>query len=109
LTLVVDGLPHHPTWPRYTALTVAGLIFAAGLWVVFRVPVDVSSRIKELEAQRTTLLGRLQRLEQGGEPASEDLRDERDAVLRDLEGVYALLDAERARANGHAQVERRAS
>ena len=109
LTLVVEGLPHHPTWPRYTALTLAGLIVAAGLWLMFRVPVDVPSRIKDLEARRTALLARLQRLEHGGEPASEELREERDAVLRDLEGVYALLDAERARADGQPQVERRAS
>ncbi|AMY10159.1 hypothetical protein LuPra_03388 [Luteitalea pratensis] len=109
LTLVVEGLPYHPRWPRYTALTLAGLIVAAGLWLMFGVPVDVSGRIKQLEAQRSTLLGRLQRLERDGEPASEDLREERDAVLRDLEGVYALLDAERARANGQPQVERRAS
>ena len=109
LTLVVEGLPHHPTWPRYTALAIAGLIVAGGLWLAFGVPVDVSSRIKELDARRTALLGRLQRLEQGGGPASEELREERDAVLRDLEGVYALLDAERARANGQPQVERRAS
>ena len=57
LTLVVEGLPYHPTWPRYTALTLAGLIVAAGLWLMFGVPVDVSSRIKQLEAQRTALLG----------------------------------------------------
>ena len=109
LTLVVEGLPHHPTWPRYTALFLAGLIVAAGLWVMFGVPVDVPTRIKSLEARRTALLARLQRLEHGGEPASEELRGERDAVLRDLEGVYVLLDAERARANGQPQVERRAS
>jgi hypothetical protein len=109
LTLVVQGLPHHPAWPRYTALTIAGLIVAAGLWLAFGVPVDVSSRIKELEARRTALLGRLQRLEQGTGPASAELREERDAVLRDLEGVYTLLDAEHARASGHTQVERRAS
>jgi len=109
LTLVVEGLPHHPTWPRYTALILAGLVVAAGLWLMFRVPVDVPSRIKNLEARRTALLARLQRLEHGGEPATEELREERDAVLRDLEGVYALLDAERARANSQPQVERRAS
>ena len=110
LRFVVDGLPHHPTWPRYTALGLAGLIVAAGLWVTFGVPVNAAGRIKELEAQRTTLLARLQRLEQDGEPAAEDRREERDAVLRDLEGVYALLDAERARGDGRgAQTERRAS
>lgn len=109
LTLVVDGIPHHPTWPRYTALGIAGFIVVVGLWVMFRVPVDASSRIKQLESQRTTLLGRLQRLEQDGEPATEEGREERDGVLRDLEGVYAMLDAERGRANGQPQVERRAS
>ena len=109
LILAVEGLPYHPSWPRYTALTLAGLIAIAGLWLMFRVPVDVSARIRQLEAQRTALLTRLQRLEQGGEPSSDELRAERDAVLRDLEGVYALLDAERARAKGQPQVERRAS
>ena len=109
LTLVVEGLPHHARWPRYTALGLAALIVAAGLWLMFGVPVDPSSRIKQLEAQRTALLARLQRIEQGGEPATEDLRAERDAVLRDLEGVYVLLDGERARAKDQPQVERRAS
>jgi hypothetical protein len=109
LTLVVEGLPFHPTWPRYTALTIAGLIVVAGLWLMFGMPVDPSLRIAQLEARRSDLLSRLQRLEHAGEPASEDLREERDAVLRDLEGVYALLDAERVRADGPPQVERRAS
>jgi hypothetical protein len=33
-TLVVDfsGLPHHPRWPRYVALGLAGAIMSAGLW-----------------------------------------------------------------------------
>jgi hypothetical protein len=110
LRIVVEGLPHHARWPRYTALTVAGLIVAAGLWLTFGVPVDPSSRIRQLEAQRTALLARLQRLEQGGEPATEELREERDVVLRDLEGVYALLDAERARSDGRrAQPDRQPS
>jgi hypothetical protein len=109
LTLVVEGLPFHPRWPRYTALTVAALIVAAGLWLMFGMPVDASARVAQLEARRTALLSRLQRLEHAGEPASEELREERDAVLRDLEGVYALLDAERMRADSQPQVERRAS
>lgn len=109
LTLVVDGMPYHPTWPRYTALSIAALIVLAGVWLVFAVPVDTSRRITQLEAQRMALLARLQRLQSGGEPVSEPMRDERDAILRDLEGVYALLDAERARAVGSSRVERRAS
>lgn len=110
LTFVVEGLPYHPTWPRYTALAIAGLIVAAGLWVAFGVPVNPAGRIAQLEKQRSELLARLQALEHGGEPATDDLREERDAVLRDLEGVYALLDAERARSDRHRpQTERHAS
>ena len=109
LTFVVDGLPYHSRWPRYTALTVAGLIVAGGLWLIFGLPVDASARIKQLEEQRATLLARLQALDLGGESIGADHREQRDAVLRDLEGVYALLDAERARASGEPQAERRAS
>ena len=32
LTVEVSGLPHRPTWPRTLALTLAGLIGAAGIW-----------------------------------------------------------------------------
>lgn len=108
LRFVLDGLPHHPTWPRYMALGIAALVALAGGWMAFRVPVDPTSRIKALESQRTSLLARLRRLEQDGEPATAELRDEREAVLRDLEGVYALLDAERARGSG-SQAERQVS
>ena len=110
LELVVDGIPHHPTWPRMVALGVAGLVVAGGLWLIFRVPVDTASRLQAREGQRTALLARLQRLEQGGEPQTDELREDRDGVLRDLEGIYALIDAERARSSGKAaQAERRAS
>ena len=110
LRIVVDGMPHHPRWPRYTALGVAAAIAIVGLWVLFRVPVDAAARLKALEAQRSALLTRLQRLEREGEPGTGELRDERDGLLRDLEGIYALIDAERERATGTgATPERRAS
>lgn len=32
LDLEISGLPHHPVWPRYVALSLATLIVAAGLW-----------------------------------------------------------------------------
>lgn len=96
LEIVVDGLPHHPVWPRYTALGLAGLIVLTGLWVIFRVPVDVSRRIAALDARRAALLTRLQALDQG--PSGPDAHARRHALLQDLEGVYALLDAERGRA-----------
>jgi hypothetical protein len=110
LKLVLDGIPHHPKWPRIAALTIAGLVVAGGLFLIFRVPVDASARLEALEVQRTALLARLQRLEQDGEAHTDALREERDGVLRDIEGIYALIDAERARSvDKAAQAERRAS
>jgi hypothetical protein len=32
LTLEITGLPYHAVWPRYAALTAAGVIVCAGLW-----------------------------------------------------------------------------
>jgi hypothetical protein len=35
LSLDISGLPHHPVWPRYLALALAGTILAVGLWAAF--------------------------------------------------------------------------
>ena len=32
LTLEISGLPHHPRWPRYVALSLAGVISLMGIW-----------------------------------------------------------------------------
>jgi hypothetical protein len=32
LMLDITGLPFHPRWPRYTALTAAGVLLVWGLW-----------------------------------------------------------------------------
>jgi RNA polymerase subunit RPABC4/transcription elongation factor Spt4 len=32
MTIEISGLPHHATWPRTLALSLAGLIAAAGIW-----------------------------------------------------------------------------
>jgi hypothetical protein len=32
LVLEITGLPHHPLWPRYVALSLATVIVAAGIW-----------------------------------------------------------------------------
>ena len=32
LVLDIEGLPHHPVWPRNTALALAGAIIATGIW-----------------------------------------------------------------------------
>jgi hypothetical protein len=28
----ISGLPHHPIWPRYLALTLAGIVMSIGIW-----------------------------------------------------------------------------
>ena len=32
LSLDISGLPHHAVWPRYLALTLAGIILSVGIW-----------------------------------------------------------------------------
>jgi hypothetical protein len=38
LELTVTGLPHHPRWPRYTALALAGSIMTLGIWAAVAAP-----------------------------------------------------------------------
>ena len=38
LTLDISGLPHHPVWPRYLALTLAGAMISIGTWAAVFVP-----------------------------------------------------------------------
>ena len=35
LSLQISGLPYHPQWPRYVALSVASVVMAWGLWAAF--------------------------------------------------------------------------
>jgi hypothetical protein len=32
LVIEISGLPHHPSWPRYLALTLSGTLVAVGIW-----------------------------------------------------------------------------
>jgi hypothetical protein len=32
LNVEITGLPHHPVWPRYLALAIAGSVMTAGIW-----------------------------------------------------------------------------
>lgn len=96
LRVALDGLPHQPRWPRYAALSVAGAIVLGGLWLMFGARVDAAGRVATLDARRTALLARLQMLEQSG-VTSAAAHDERATLLQDLEGMYAMLDAERSR------------
>jgi len=105
LTVELAGLPHHPAWPRYTALGLAGAVMLVGVWFAWLRPVDPSRRIAALEARRARLLDEVRRLDAGGDgPAGAS--DRRAALLRELEGLYVLLDAERERQPTRAGVAR---
>lgn len=99
LRIALDGLPYHSRWPRYTALTLAALVVAAGLWLVLARPVDPAGRIAALEAQRARLLDDVRQLDAQVTAHSADAQ-RRAALLQELEGVYVLLDAERERTAG---------
>lgn len=38
LSLQISGLPYHPQWPRYVALTAAGTIISCGIWAAVFLP-----------------------------------------------------------------------
>jgi hypothetical protein len=93
LVIALEGLPHHPRWPRYTALTLAGLVILGGIWFVVARPVDPERRVAALEARRLRLLSEIRSLD-AADPADAQRRA---TLLQELEGVYVLLDAERER------------
>ena len=101
LTVSLDGLPYHSPWPRYTALALAGVVVLVGLWLGFASPVNAERRIAELEARRVALLDAVRAL--GADIPDHTTESgvgtarKRAALLDELEGVYAMLDAERER------------
>ncbi len=100
LTVSLEGLPYHSPWPRYTALTLAGVVVLVGLWLGFS-PVNAAGRIAELEGRRAALLDAVRALDDNDRDAAatgQATAEKRAALLDELEGVYAMLDAEHERA-----------
>ncbi len=97
LTLELNGLPHHPTWPRNVALALAVIVLAAGLWgALGRSRDGASARRQELEGRRERLFGDLLRLEQekrSGRLDAEVFARRRGEVLSALERIYGELDS----------------
>lgn len=94
LVVEMTGIPAHSTVPRYTALTLAGLIFAIGGWLAFGGKGEEKNTRQRLIAQRDTLLGELAQLEErrraGRDTAKHSSR--RTRILSELEQVYGELD-----------------
>jgi hypothetical protein len=99
LTLTVGGLPHHNPIPRYVALTLACVIFAAAGWSATRAsrPAGDRARLKQLTSKREKIFAELLKLEQlrrAGTVDAPRYAERRPALIAQLERVYRDLDAE---------------
>jgi hypothetical protein len=99
ITLVLSGLPHHSSTPRYVALALAGVIVLAGLWLATQGnPLAEQSRAaerKRLIARREKLFGELVRLESDARTGRVDPQKyatRREHLVSALELVYGALD-----------------
>ncbi|MGE5245423.1 MAG: hypothetical protein ACM3SQ_14445 [Betaproteobacteria bacterium] len=97
ITIKLDGMPHHSTTGRWTALLLAIAILVAGVWALTR-PENREAQIaerKRLVARRDKLFNELVRLErehrQGrGDPSRYTAR--REELVGALEHLYGVLD-----------------
>ncbi len=93
LTIELSGLPHHPVWPRYVALGLAGLILAAGVWLS-RGRSDAPAMQAQLQ-RRDRLFADLVQLEEqraAGQCDERAYAEKRAVLVQQLERVYAELD-----------------
>jgi hypothetical protein len=116
LKLLISGLPVHPAWQRWVrnglGLLVLGL-FGWALWGVVTRSRGGGGRQSTLEEEREELLGEVVRLEadlRRERVSEQDYQRRRGDLLRQLEGVYADLGAEKQAEQARAgQDETRAS
>ena len=99
LTLTFDNLPHHPRWPRFTALGVAVAIMLLGLVAGFsRRQGPASAGRDALVSARDAAFAELDALEARratGSIDAEAYAAERARLVGSLEDIYAGLDAAR--------------
>lgn len=95
LRVSLTGLPGHPLWARYTALTLATLILLAGAWAAAarrRAPATAA----DLVARRERLFAELTSLETRRHAGAVDAaryQARRRELVRELERVYDAMDA----------------
>jgi hypothetical protein len=99
LALDLAGLPHHPTWPRNVALTLAALLVAGGAWGALRTrgrSAEAAVR-QQLETRRERVFRDLLALEEkhtAGPGSDEAFAVRRDELVGELERIYGELDTE---------------
>jgi hypothetical protein len=99
VSISLSGLPHHPTWPRNIALTLAVVILGAGAWGAVRRQTDVPAkdRRQRLQARRDSLFAKLTALEnerRQGKIDAAAYAAKRETLVSALEDLYAGLDRE---------------
>ncbi len=98
LDVTVNGVPSHPRWPRFLALTLAAAILGGGAWLSATASRRVAQKVglvKQLQARREKLLGELASLEQrhrAGSISDGQYARRRHQIVEDLERVYSDLD-----------------
>lgn len=91
LTLMFDGLPHHPRWPRFAALGVAVAILIGGFVFAFapggrsQAPADDPVAMRESHLDAVAIL---ERRRAAGEIDEEAFERERERLMSALEEIY---------------------
>ena len=96
IELHLTDLPHHSPVPRIAALTTAGVIILAGVWLGTRKQdlVSADAERKRLVTRREKLFGELVKLERERRSGKTDNRSERrrEELMAQLEHIYGALD-----------------
>ena len=99
IVLRLDGIPHHSVAPRWTALAIAMMVVAIGVWASTR-PENSALRAAErnrLLARREKLFADLVRLEHDHRTRRIDearYASRREALVTALERIYGALDSD---------------
>jgi hypothetical protein len=99
IELSLEDLPHQSTWPRWIALSLAGIIIVGGVWMCQQ-PDDLGTRAAErrrLVARRDKLLNELVKLERdngSGKIGGARYASRREEIVAALEHIYGALDSD---------------
>jgi hypothetical protein len=95
LTVNLTSLPLHSRVPRYTALAIAGIVIAVGIWLAASTRGRDAKARQALVARRESLLADLEQLElksRSGAVNQDRYNSRRRKLMADLEQIYAELD-----------------
>ena len=103
LSLNLNGLPHHPTWPRNLALALAVLILGVGAWMAIRTgTTSAAAAVRtQLEARREQALADVMALDRrfkAGELDETVYEAQRAELMTSLERIYGELDTDQGQA-----------